>query len=82
MLTILPPFFAALLAFSSVFVEAVPQNRNRKGKGGGSTQSQTLAAQAAAVPQGISEATDGSTILDTNATIKYGYSFSGCQAVG
>lgn len=73
MLTILSPVFVALLALLSVFVEAAPQNRGSGKKG--SAKSQTLQQQAAAIPQGISQATDGSTILDTNATVKYGSSF-------
>lgn len=69
MLTILPSVFVTLLALLSVSVEASPA---RKGSSsGGQSSSQTLQQQAAAIPQGISQATDGSTILDTNATVKY-----------
>ena len=52
-------------------VHALPQQRNRNGNGNGNTQAQTPQQQAAAIPQGISEATDGSTILDTTATVKW-----------
>lgn len=65
----------ALVALLTIFgeVQAVPQTRGRKGgnrNGGGNTQAQTPQQQAAAIPQGISQATDGSMILDTNATVK------------
>lgn len=66
----------ALVALLTVFgeVQAVPQTRGRKGgnrNGGGNTQAQqTPQQQAAAIPQGISQATDGSTILDMTATVK------------
>lgn len=69
----------ALVALLTVFgeVQAVPQNRGRKGGnrngggGGGNTQAQqTPQQQAAAIPQGISQATDGSMILDMTATVK------------
>lgn len=70
MLTIRSPVGVALLALLSVFVgdvSAVPQNRGgRKGSG----QKLTPQQQAAQIPQGVSQATDGSTILDTNATVK------------
>ncbi|KAJ0123512.1 hypothetical protein J7T55_011977 [Diaporthe amygdali] len=63
----------ALVALLTIFgdVQAVPQTRGRKGgnrNGGGATQ-QTPQQQAAAIPQGISQATDGSTILDMTATV-------------
>lgn len=48
--------------------DASPQSRNRKG--GGRTR-QTAQQQAAQIPQGVSQATDGSTILDMTANIKY-----------
>lgn len=66
----------ALVALLTIFgeVQAVPQNRGRKGgnrNGGGNTQAQqTPQQQAAAIPQGISQATDGSMILDMTATVK------------
>lgn len=72
MLTIRSPVCTVFLALLSVFVadvSAVPQNR--KGGRKGSGQTLTLQQQAAQIPQGISQATDGSTILDTNATVKY-----------
>ncbi|POS81563.1 hypothetical protein DHEL01_v200001 [Diaporthe helianthi] len=62
-----------LVALLTVFgeVQAVPQNRGKKGSnrnGGGNTQ-QTPQQQAAAIPQGISQAADGSMILDMTATV-------------
>ena len=67
----------ALVALLTIFgeVQAVPQTRGRKGgsrNGGGNTQQaqQTPQQQAAAIPQGISQATDGSMILDMTATVK------------
>lgn len=67
MLTIRSPFGVALVALLSLLtgdVSAAPQNRaGRKGSG----KTLTLQQQAAQIPQGISQATDGSTILDTNA---------------
>ncbi|KAI2637605.1 hypothetical protein GGS26DRAFT_418091 [Hypomontagnella submonticulosa] len=68
-----------LLAFGALAaVEAVPQNRgngggrNRnkgQGNGGGGQQATTAFQQAQQVPQGVSTATDGSTILDTTANV-------------
>lgn len=67
MLTIRSSFGVALVALLSLLtgdVAAVPQNRGgRKG----SAAKLTLQQQAAQIPQGVSQATDGSTILDTNA---------------
>jgi hypothetical protein len=66
---------AALVALS-LFSLTNAQRRNRGGRrggnNGGATQTQQLTAQeqAAQVPDGISEATDGSTILDTTQTVK------------
>lgn len=71
MLTIRASVGVALLALLSTFVgdvAAVPQNRGKKGA---ATAKQTPQQQAAAIPQGISKATDGSVIMDTNATVKY-----------
>ncbi|KAI1392270.1 uncharacterized protein F4822DRAFT_122830 [Hypoxylon trugodes] len=65
--------FLALGLLSAV--EAAPQSRGRTGrkKGGqiskGQQQATTAFAQAQQIPQGVSTATDGSTILDTNATV-------------
>ncbi|KAK3365205.1 hypothetical protein B0T24DRAFT_428140 [Lasiosphaeria ovina] len=60
---------AALLALSALGL-AVPSPKKGKGNGAASSQQQqTPQQQAAAIPQGISQATDGSTILDTNATV-------------
>jgi N-acyl-D-aspartate/D-glutamate deacylase len=42
-----------------------------KATGGGRQKAQTAFAQAQQIPQGISTATDGSTILDMTAQIKY-----------
>lgn len=55
-------------------VEALPgpaleeRAKNKNGNGGG--QSQTSQQRAAQIPQGVSTATDGSTILDMTATVK------------
>ncbi|KAK0729882.1 hypothetical protein B0H67DRAFT_474409 [Lasiosphaeris hirsuta] len=62
----LPPLL--LLFILGIFAAtsyAAPQ-RNPNGNG---RASQTPQQQAAAIPQGVSEATDGSTILDTTATV-------------
>ncbi|KAI2617070.1 hypothetical protein GGR54DRAFT_210519 [Hypoxylon sp. NC1633] len=55
-------------------VDALPQSRNRSGrnrnKGQGQQQQATTAfGQAQQIPQGVSTATDGSTILDTTAMV-------------
>lgn len=75
MLTIRSPAGVALLALLGAFigdVAAVPQNRKGGNRKGGQTQqAQTLQQQAAQIPQGVSQATDGSTILDMTATVKY-----------
>lgn len=65
----------ALVALLTIFgeVQAVPQTRGRKGgnrNGGNAAAQQTPQQQAAAIPQGISQATDGSMILDMTATVK------------
>jgi len=68
----------ALVTLSlSSFTDAQRRNRggrNRGGNGGanggGATQQLTSQEQAAQIPGGISEATDGSTILDTTETVK------------
>jgi hypothetical protein len=39
--------------------------------GGGRSKAKTAFQQAQQIPQGISTATDGSTILDTTAQVKY-----------
>jgi hypothetical protein len=57
---------ASLLLWTTA--EAAPQQRNRNGNGN-SRGKQTAQQQAARVPQGISQATDGSIILDTTETI-------------
>ncbi|KAH8886695.1 hypothetical protein GQ53DRAFT_334143 [Thozetella sp. PMI_491] len=68
MLTVRSPVLFFLLVVSALTgVHAAPK---RGGNGGGATQkAQTPQQQAAAIPQGISQATDGSTILDTTATV-------------
>ncbi|KAH8664580.1 hypothetical protein BX600DRAFT_301795 [Xylariales sp. PMI_506] len=65
MLTIRSPVLISLLiALGSLTgVHAAPKTKASGGK------TQTLQQQAAAIPQGISKATDGSTILDTTATV-------------
>jgi len=75
MLTIL----SLLLLLPSLLVHAAPQQRNRNGGGtnggrgrggaGGRQTSTTPQQQAASVPEGVSTATDGSTILDTTALV-------------
>lgn len=84
MLTVRSPIFLALLLALSALtgVQAAPQ-RNRGGRTGGRTGGNrngggrngatraTPQQQAAQIPQGISQATDGSMILDTTATVKY-----------
>lgn len=57
-----------LLGLLWATADASPQSRNRKG---GGRARQTAQQQAAQIPQGISQATDGSTILDMTANIKY-----------
>ena len=66
-------FFALVLLVIFADVHAAPQRGSRrKGKGAATAaaNTQTLQQQAAQVPQGVSQATDGSTILDTTATVK------------
>lgn len=69
MLNILSPVFVSVLALLSA-AEAAPRNKGQSSSSSSASKQQTLQAQAAAIPQGISQATDGSTILDTNATVK------------
>ncbi|RYC65589.1 hypothetical protein CHU98_g673 [Xylaria longipes] len=62
-----------LVCLSLRLVEAAPRSRNGNGRGAASQgQQQRLTAQEQAdqIPQGISEATDGSTILDATAQVK------------
>lgn len=89
MLTIRSSVGVAFVALFGLLIDnaaAVPQNRGGRGGGGrGQTQAQalTLQQQAAEIPQGVSQATDGSTILDTNATVKYeGYIHSAVLSHG
>lgn len=65
MLTLHSPFLLLLLLLLGI-VHAAPK---RKGSSGTSAAAQTPQQQAAQIPQGISLATDGSTILDTTATV-------------
>lgn len=61
-----------LFAVTSLLVvtSALPQ-RNRNGGGRGGGRQQTAQQQAAQVPQGISQAQDGSMILDDTVMVKY-----------
>ncbi|KZL86349.1 hypothetical protein CI238_04803 [Colletotrichum incanum] len=74
MLTVRSPVaaLAVVLSLLSV-VHGAPQNRkgngNRGGNGNGRANRQTAQQQAAQVPQGISQATDGSMILDMTANV-------------
>ncbi|GKT62464.1 hypothetical protein ColTof4_01913 [Colletotrichum tofieldiae] len=74
MLTVRSPVaaLAVVLGLLSV-VRGAPQNRkgngNRGGNGNGRANRQTAQQQAAQVPQGISQATDGSMILDMTANV-------------
>ncbi|KAK3394748.1 hypothetical protein B0H63DRAFT_517844 [Podospora didyma] len=69
MLTIQNLLLVALTAFTGIS-DAAPQNRsNRNGKGKATAAANTPQQQAAALPQGVSQATDGSTILDTTARV-------------
>ncbi|KAK4453428.1 hypothetical protein QBC34DRAFT_395601 [Podospora aff. communis PSN243] len=57
-----------LVLLSAAAVHSAPQQRNRNRNGQQGTR-QSPQQQAAALPQGVSQATDGSTILDTTATV-------------
>jgi len=68
--------FLLFLVLSVLGVQAAPKrkgNGNGGGGGGGATQAQTPQQQAAQIAQGVSQATDGSTILDTTARVKCVY---------
>ncbi len=69
MLTVRSPVLLSFLLSLSVLagVHAAPKKSNN---GGGGKASLTPQQQAAKVSQGISTATDGSTILDSTATVK------------
>ncbi|KAK0628596.1 hypothetical protein B0T17DRAFT_505256 [Bombardia bombarda] len=73
MLTIRPSsvfFHLLLLALGAIILPGVQAAPRRKGNtGSATTASQTPQQQAARLPQGVSTATDGSTILDTTATV-------------
>ena len=69
MWTVRSPLLLLLLAVNALTgVDAAPQQRG--GNRSGNRKAKTPQQQAAAIPQGISQATDGSTILDTTATVK------------
>jgi hypothetical protein len=62
---------STLLTLSSAFPQ---RNRNGNGAtrgGGGRQQQATAQQQAAQVPQGLSQATDGSVIMDDTVMVKY-----------
>lgn len=69
--------FLLFLVLSVLGVQAAPKRKgNGNGGGGGgdgATQAQTPQQQAAQIAQGVSQATDGSTILDTTARVKCVY---------
>ncbi|KAB5560198.1 hypothetical protein GE09DRAFT_1116144 [Coniochaeta sp. 2T2.1] len=72
MLTIRSPVFFLLLLLLGTFtsVHAAPRRKGKNsGAGTGAAVAQTPQQQAAQLAQGISQATDGSTILDTTATV-------------
>ncbi|KAI0118418.1 hypothetical protein GGR51DRAFT_216407 [Nemania sp. FL0031] len=60
-----------LTGLTLCLVEASPRNRKGNGNGRGAASQQSLTAQEQAdqIPQGLSVATDGSTILDTTAQV-------------
>jgi hypothetical protein len=58
----------AALSLLALAAAAPAPQRNR---GGGTRQKQTAFQQAAKVPMGISQAQDGSVILDDMTTVKY-----------
>lgn len=64
--------FVLLFLFASP-VDCLPKKKGTasNGNGNGNSAAQTAQQQAAAIPGGISKATDGSTILDKTVTIKY-----------
>ncbi|RWA02982.1 hypothetical protein EKO27_g12123 [Xylaria grammica] len=59
-----------LVGLSLCPVEAAPRNRNGGGGRGAASQGLTAQEQADQIPQGVSTATDGSTILDATARVK------------
>ncbi|GAW23280.1 hypothetical protein ANO14919_128340 [Xylariales sp. No.14919] len=58
-----------LVGLSLCPVEAAPRNRNGGGGRGAASQRLTAQEQADQIPQGVSTATDGSTILDATARV-------------
>ncbi|KAI5867770.1 hypothetical protein GGS23DRAFT_194651 [Durotheca rogersii] len=66
MLTVRSLSLVFVLGALSLAAEGLPQNRGGRNRQGAAA---TAFQQAQQVPQGISTATDGSTILDTNATV-------------
>ncbi|KAI0897304.1 hypothetical protein F4806DRAFT_394897 [Annulohypoxylon nitens] len=67
MLTVCSLSLLALGLLSAV--EAAPQSRSKATKKKGGKQATTAFQQAQQIPQGVSTATDGSTILDTTAMV-------------
>jgi hypothetical protein len=65
--------YTRIIALSSLLAlsTALPQrNKNGGGRGGGRAQQATAQQQAAQVPQGLSQATDGSIIMDDTVMVK------------
>jgi hypothetical protein len=64
--------YTSIIALSTLLTlsTALPQ-RNRNGNGNGRAKQQTAQQQAAQVPQGLSQATDGSIIMDDTVMVKY-----------
>jgi hypothetical protein len=65
--------YTKIIALSSLLAlsTALPQrNKNGGGRGGGRAQQATAQQQAAQVPQGLSQATDGSIIMDDTVMVK------------
>lgn len=73
MLTVRSPVAALAVVLSMLsLAHGAPQNRKGSGNRGGNgrTNTQTSQQKAAQVPQGISQAADGSMILDMTANVK------------
>jgi hypothetical protein len=65
---------ASILVLSSLLSlsTAYPQ-RNRNGAAGGRAKQATAQQKAAQVPQGLTQATDGSIIMDDTVMVKYAF---------
>lgn len=61
---------SSILALSLLSLSAALPQRNRNGNGG-SQQRATAQQKAAQVPQGLSQAQDGSVIMDDTVMVKY-----------